>query len=87
MDLAGKDDTFTFWIYFLLHDCHASVCLYIAIRGGMWVLRMASLKEMCPIFTAFDRLKYMKILPQHLAEVSRPPQCSKGVFCKWRFCL
>ena len=51
MDLAGKDETSKFWINFLLHDCQAYVGLFI---GVMWVLRMASLKEICPAFTAFD---------------------------------
>ena len=61
-DLGSKDDTWKFWINFLLHDCQAYVGLYVAIHSGMWTLRMASLKEMCPLLTAFDRLNYMKIL-------------------------
>ena len=85
MDLADKDDTCKFWINFLLHDCQAYVGLYIAIRGGMWALRMASLKEMCPVFTAFDRLNYMKILPQHFAEVSSLPDVVKDCFSKGGF--
>ena len=85
MDLASKDDTCKFWINFLLHDCQAYVGLYIAIRGGMWALRMASLKEMCPLFTAFDRLNYMKILPQHFAEVLRLPDVVRECFVKGGF--
>ena len=50
-DLASKDDNFKLWIYFLLHDCQAYVGLYTAIHDSMWALRM------CPLFTAFDRLR------------------------------
>ena len=73
-DLAGRDDTWNFWYGFVVHDCLAYVGLYLAIRGGTWSLRMASLKEMCPLFTAFDRLNYLKILPQHFAEVLCLPE-------------
>ena len=85
MDLASKDDTCKFCINFLLHDCQAYVGLYIAIRGGMWTLRMASLKKMCPLFTAFDRLNYMKILRQHFAEVSSLPDVVRECFSKGGF--
>ena len=70
--LASKYDTCRFWINFLLCDCQAYVGLYIAIRCGMWTLKMDSLKEMCLLFTAFDRLSYMKILLQRFAEVKPP---------------
>ena len=50
-------------------DCLAYVGLYLAVRGDSWSLRMASLKEMYPLLTAFDRLNYLKVLPQHFAEV------------------
>jgi len=73
-DLASRDDTWRFWHDFLFHDCLAYVGLYLATRGGMWNLQMASLKEMCPLFTAFDRLNYMTILPQHFAEVMALPE-------------
>ena len=85
MDLPSKDDTCKFWINFLLHDCQAYLGLYVAIRGGLWTLRMASLKDMCPLFTAFDRLNYMKILPQHFAEVSSLPDVAKECFVKGGF--
>ena len=66
---AKLDDNWRFWCGFVFHDCLAYVGLYFAIRGGVWGLRMASLKEMCPLFTAYDRVNYLKILPQHFAEV------------------
>ena len=84
-DLASRDDTLKFWHGFLFHDCLAYIGLYLTIRGGMWDLRMASLKEMCPLFTAFDRLNYMKILPQHFAEVMCLPESIKQCFAKGGF--
>ena len=84
-DLASRDDTWKFWHGFLFHDCLAYIGLYLAIRGGMWNLRMAILKEMCPLFTAFDRLNYMKILPQHFAEVMCLPESIKQCFAKGGF--
>ena len=42
----------------------------------------AILKEMCPLFTAFDRLK---ILPQHFAEVSNLPNVVKECFVSGGF--
>ena len=73
-DLASKDDTWKFWLGFVFHDCLAYAGLYLAIRGGAWSLRMASLKEMCPLLTAFDKLNYLKILPQHFSEVFCLPE-------------
>ena len=57
-------------------------CIIIAIHSCMWGLRMASMKEMCPVFTAFDRLNYMKNLPQHFGEVSSLPDVVKDCFSK-----
>ena len=37
------------------------------------------------VFTAFDRLNYMKILPQHFAEVSSLPDVVKDCFSKGGF--
>lgn len=84
-DLASRDDTWRFWHDFLFHDCLAYVGLYLATRGGMWNLRMTSLKEMCPLFTAFDRLNYMKILPQHFAEVTALPEEIRHCFVMGEF--
>ena len=73
-NLACRDDTWKFWYGFVFHDCLAYVGLYLAIRGSTWSLCMASLKEMCPLFTAFDRVNYLKILPQHFAEILCLPE-------------
>ena len=53
--LASDDSTWKFWYDFMFHDYLAYVGLYLPIRGGMWTLRVASIKEMCPLFT---RLKF-----------------------------
>ncbi len=72
--LCGLDDNWNFWNNFVFHDMLAYVGLYLGICGGLWDLRMASLKEMRPVFTAFDRLNYLKILPNHFAEVLNMPE-------------
>ena len=84
-DMAKKDDTWKFWHGFVFHDCLAYVGLYVAIRGGRWGLRMAALKEMCPLFTAYDRVNYLKILPQHFAALQSLPDEVKGCLEKGGF--
>ena len=39
--LCGLDDTWKFWHNFVFHDMLAYIGLYLAIRGGLWDLRMA----------------------------------------------
>ena len=65
--------TWAFWHNFVFQDALAYIGLYLAIRGGMWDMRMGSLKEMCPLFAAIDRLNYRKIIPQHIADVLSMP--------------
>ena len=43
-----KDDIWKFWHGFVFHDCLAYVGLFFAVRGGKWVLHIASLKKLCP---------------------------------------
>lgn len=42
--------------------------LHLGIRSGDWDLRMASIKQMAPIFTAFDHQNYQKLLGRHIAD-------------------
>ena len=70
----SKDDKWKLWTNFVFRDGLAYVALYIAIRGGNWQLRMASIKCMAPIFTAFDRNLYSKLIPYHLASLQQFPK-------------
>ena len=71
--LAESNDTLKFWLGFVFQDGLAYVGLYLAIRGGLWDLRLASLKEMCPVFTAFDHIHYLKMLV--MANIVLPKIC------------
>ena len=67
--MADQDDTWRFWKQFVFEDAMAYVGLFLALRSGDWNLRMASLKLMAPVFTAFDHPNYQKLISQHLADV------------------
>ena len=64
-----KEETFKCWGQFVLQDCSAYVALYLAIYSGNWKLRMAAIKFMAALFTAFDRQKYQKLIPQHIVDL------------------
>ena len=72
-DLSRKQSTIQFWYQFLMKDSLAYIGLYIAIRYRMWNLRVGSLKLMAPIFQAFDRPIYQRLLPRHLQDITRLP--------------
>ena len=71
--MANSDDTWKFWSQFVFQDAMPYVMLYLAIRGIKWDLRMASIKLMVPLFSAFDHKTYQKIIGQHLADVLTMP--------------
>ena len=64
-----KEETLKFRGQFVLQDCSAYVALYLAIRSGNWKLRMAAIKSIAALFTAFDRQKYQKLIPQHIVDL------------------
>ena len=64
--MADRDENWKFWKNFVLRDAYAYITLFLSMRGGLWKLRTGSIKMMVPLFTAFDRPHYRKIIPQHL---------------------
>lgn len=47
----------------------AYVALFLAIRSGRWDLRIGAIKSIAALFTAFDRPKYQKLIPQHAVDM------------------
>ena len=73
-DLSAQQSTIRFWYRFTTEDCFAYIALYIAIRYRLWPLRVGSMKLMAPIFQAFDRPTYQRLVPQHLKDLTCMPQ-------------
>ena len=72
--LCAKESlTCKFWAQFLFEDNLAYIAMYLAIRSGNWHLRMAAIKYMAPLFTAFDRIKYQKLISQHISDIFNFP--------------
>ena len=61
--MAGLDDIWKLWVDFVFVNCYSYIGLYLAIRGSDWKLRVSSLKQMAPLFAAFDRDTYERIIP------------------------
>lgn len=70
-------ETTKFWWQFVFEDCFAYVALHLAMRDGLmgqWDLRVAAIKCMAPLFTAFDKTNYQKLIPQHLLDMLTIPK-------------
>ncbi len=78
--LAVIDDTWRFWIQFVFQDAMAYVGLFLGIRSGDWDLRMASKKQMAPVFTAFDHPNYQKLIGRHIADILCMPSSVQTMF-------
>lgn len=72
--IADRDVNWKFWENFVFRDIFAYVTLFLSIRGGMWNLRLFAIKQIAPLFAAFDRPHYQKLLPTHLHEVLTMPK-------------
>ncbi|XP_064384664.1 uncharacterized protein LOC135333611 [Halichondria panicea] len=69
----SENKTVKFWIEFIFRTCVGYIALYCAVRTGQWDLRMAAIKLMVPIFTAFDRPRYQQLIPQHIRDMYNLP--------------
>jgi len=72
-NLAQKDSTWKFWKGFIFTDFLAYLSLFTALHTRDWNLRLAGLKQMAPLFCAFDRPTYSKIVPDHIMDMLHLP--------------
>ena len=70
---SESDKTWRFGAQFVFTDCFSYFGLYLAVRSSNWQLRVSCLKLMAPMFAAFDREYYARILPHHFCEIQRYP--------------
>lgn len=85
--MSSVDDVWKFWSQFVFRDAMAYVSLSLAIRSGDWHLRTASLKEMVPLFTAFDHQTYQKLISNHSADILNLPNSILLMFSQGAFVL
>ena len=85
--MEEKDPNWKFWKQFVFVDALAYVGLFLAIRSGYWKCRVASIKLMAPIFTAFDHQTYRRVIAQHLADIKSMPDNIISTFRKGGFAV
>lgn len=71
--MASNDYNWKFWVQFVFKDAMAYIGLYLAIRSGNWKLRLASIKLMAAVYSAFDHQTYKNLISQHLVDVYSLP--------------
>ena len=69
-----KDPNWKFWANFVFRDMLSYLSLFISMRSGMWKLRLSAIKSMAPLFVAFDRPHYQKLIPNHLRDLAKIPR-------------
>ena len=72
-EMTKTDKVWCLWVEFVFTNCYSYLILYLAIHSSNWKLRLSSLKQMGPLFTAFDRDTYERIIPKHLADIKQYP--------------
>ena len=83
--MSSKDTNWKFWVQFVFKDAMAYTGIYLAIRSSNWELRLASIKLMAPVFSAFDHQTYRKLIAQHMADVYSLPTEILNFFCAGGF--
>jgi len=83
--MCEVDKTWKLWSQFVFRDFLSYYGLYLSIRCSNWELRIACLKQMVPVFTAFDREYYARIIPDHLAQILQYPPTVLRCFEKGAF--
>ncbi len=79
-ELVHTDGTWRFLIQFVFLHVAACIGLILAIRSCDWYLRMACVKQMALVFTAFDHANYRKLISRHLADMLAVPQSVLTMF-------
>ncbi len=83
--MAETDETWRFWVQFTFQDAVAYIGLFLGSRSGDWDLRIAALKQMAPIFSAFDHPNYQKLIGRHIADVLCMPSLVLSMFQQGAF--
>ena len=78
--MARIDDIWRFWVQFVFEDAMGYRSLFLAICSGNWDLRVASMKSMAAVFTAFDHATYQKLMSQHLEDILVMPAPIMAMF-------
>ena len=60
-------------VRFCFRDLMSCLCLYFSMRGGLWNLRFGGIKTLAPLFAAFDRPHYQRLIPNHLHDLLHLP--------------
>ena len=82
--MANNDDT-CIWRYCVFEDALPYIGLFLALRSGDWDLRIASLKQMAPVFTIFNHKTCQKVISQHLTNLLQMPNSIIGMFKQGAF--